>query len=220
MTFPRKIGSIEFVNPALESMNIYSACLLNPNQAWEFSWGMPKKERKLLRKTWVLNSHLSGGMFDAFKNGEGKPVFGETSILTTRAGATSALITTQIGAHQHRFMLPTFEPKVIDLFSGRTREGLSCEFSSDSGDGAGVFFPRSIQRPDLLPLSKFSGERPREIRASFVETLMQSVCELLQSSQSLDPSVHPSELKVEVGVLITRGAARRFCEDEVLDFAQ
>ncbi|MEO8119515.1 MAG: hypothetical protein ABI606_09365 [Rhodoferax sp.] len=220
MIFPEQIGSIEYADSDGELLNIYSAHLLNPTQVWEFSWGAPKEERKQLRKTWVLAGSLSEEMFDAFKNGYGKPICAESSILTTRAGATSALITTQIGIYQHRFMLPTFEPKVIDLFSSRTKDGLSLHFCSANGEGFGMLYPNSIQRPDLLRLSSFTGELSREIRAAFVETLMQSVSELLESSQSLDPSVPGSEVEVEISVLMTRGAARRFRDDDVLDLAQ
>ncbi len=220
MTYPELIGSIEYTNPFDEPINIYSAYLLNPTQVWECSWGAPKVERKQLRKTWVLNGILSDEMFAAFKECNGNPVIAEISILTTRAGATSVLVTTQIGIYQHRFMLPTFEPKVIDLFSNRTKEGLSIDFSNASGDGSGVFFQKCIQRQDLLPFARFCGEVPREIRATFVETMLESVSELLESSKSLAPFVVESELEVAISVLMTWGAARRFSEDETLDFAQ
>lgn len=120
--------------------SVHSVILMNPSEVNELTWGYPKDYRKELRGTWIAHGIVSQEMFAALKTNTSSGVVHELTISTTLGGAKYAVISTQLGSWQHRFLMPFYESKAIELFTGASTKPLSLFFTSDGGDPGSMFF--------------------------------------------------------------------------------
>lgn len=189
-----------------EFLSVHSVILLNPGEVNELTWGYPKEYRKELRGTWIAHGIVSQEMFTALKTNTSSPVVNELSVSTTLDGAKYAVILTQLGPWQHRFLMPLYESKAIALFTGASRKPLSLFFTSDGGDPGSMFFKDVFEwnfykqvAAEFSPSSdernaEFALDLPLAIRGMLLPHVLPSVT---------DTAVVP---KVELSVLIPRSS--------------
>src|SRR5450830_1657552 len=105
--------------------SVHSVILMNPSEVNELTWGYAKDYRKELRGTWIAHGIVSQEMFAALKRNTSSGVVHDLTISTTLGGAKYAVISTQLGSWQHRFLMPLYESKAIELFTGASTKPLS-----------------------------------------------------------------------------------------------
>lgn len=186
--------------------SVHSVILMNPGEVNELTWGYPKDYRKELRGTWIAHGIVSQEIFTALKTNTSSGVVHELTISTTLDGAKYAVISTQIGSWQHRFLMPLYERKAIELFTGASRKPLSLFFTSDGGDPGSMFFKDVFTWHSYKQVAAGFSLSNDEKSAEFVLDLPLVIREMLLPD--MVPNVTNIALvrRVELSVLIPRSS--------------
>ena len=121
---------------------------------------------------------------------------------TSDSGAVYAVITTQLGDWQHRFVLPTFGGKAVSLFAADSDKPLSLNFSS-AGDDNGFLFFKAVFPPRDYPivLASNQGMQVQQI-AQYISEMSSVVRDLVKPSAVPGTSMADVVREVEVSFLM------------------
>src|SRR5437870_4226283 len=136
-----------------ETHAVHTALLVNPSEVYELTYSYQKELRTTLRGCWTLDGIVSDTRFEELRANIGKKVMHEITATTTLAGAAYAVISSQLGNWQHRFLLPLYESKAIEMFAGASKEPLSLHFSSAGEDQGSIFYRRVFSADDYMLVS-------------------------------------------------------------------
>ena len=121
---------------AKKTTNVFYANLLNPDEVELATLGSPMEEREPLRGQWLLDGTVSRKMYTDMSSNFPCDLAAALTVFPTPMGAAYAVISTKIGVGEHRFVLPLFEPKVLDFLASLFRGPLNiCLGTEDGADG-------------------------------------------------------------------------------------
>ena len=202
---------------AEETQAVSLAILMNPSEVYEFTRSYEKEQRKTLRGSWSLGGIVSEAGLNEIRANIGKTVVHEITVKPTLAGAAYAVVSTQLGDWQHRFLLPLYQSKVIELFAGASREPLSLHFYSACDDQGSVYYRRVFSAEDFEVASAVSRALVLKNRAAFVREIPLVISDILNPSQGPSSSTTDMVREVEVSVLMTRSDIATHLLDDRLE---
>jgi hypothetical protein len=97
------------------------------------------EQRAKLRGQWLLDGTVSRKMYAALVDNFPYDLVARLSVFPTPTGAAYAVITTQIGTSQHRFVLPLYLPKAIDFLTSVCLGPLNICLGNESDDDARTY---------------------------------------------------------------------------------
>ena len=178
------------------------AILMNPSDVYQFTLMKTKEVKKMLRGSWTLGGTVSGDKFAGLKKNMNNGLVHQMSITTSDLGAVYAVIATQLGEWQHRFVLPTFVGKAASLFAANSDKPLSLNFTSASGDDGFLFFT-SVFLPGDYPVVLAGSNCMQDSRtAQYISEMSSVVRNLLQPSAVPSMSLTDDVSEVEVSFLL------------------
>jgi hypothetical protein len=125
--------------PAKKPTNVFHANLLNPTEVEFVTRESPLEQSEKLRGQWLLDGTVSRKMYAALVDNFPYDLVARLSVFPTPMGAAYAVITTQIGICQHRFVLPLYEPKVTDFLASVCQWPLNICLGNESDDDARTY---------------------------------------------------------------------------------
>ena len=112
----------EWLPTELASQN--EAVLLSPGEVARALQTSPEPVRGTLSDKWCLSGLVSNEMYDALSANFPYDVAARLTLLPTPSGAVYVVVASQIGRSQHRFLLPTYEPRVRDFMASTVQRGV------------------------------------------------------------------------------------------------
>ena len=191
--FVRKVSGLSGVN---------SAYLMNLGEVNELTWGYPKEQRKHLRRTWIANGFISRQMLAVLMAAAPDEVIHEIMACVTPNEGAYAVISTQLGNWQHRFLMPIYEHKVVELLTGVPNRPLSLSFTTNPMDGDSILYRDIFTTKDCRNLACYCSEINEEKSSEFAARLPLVTRDILHPNSV--PSVFDSSVvrAVEVSVLV------------------
>jgi hypothetical protein len=195
-------GAFPFLKPSTKANpRLHTAVLMNPVEVDAASKNHPTEVHHKLHGQWMLVGAVNEEMFLAFKANAGNDVATHLNVLPTLAGATYGIVTSQIGAHQHRFVLPLFDSRVVEFLTATANESLHIYLESGGDLCEGMLYD-CLLTPDVLALACTVGITIDHLKLEdFTHELPSVISEML----SLDsmPSFNAEKvLAVDVSVLL------------------
>lgn len=196
------LANFRFLKPSIKkNPRLHTAVLMNPVEVDAASKNHPTEIHHKLHGEWMLVGALNNQMYLAFKANAGNDVATQLNVLPTPAGAVYGVVTCQIGAHQHRFVLPLFDSKVVEFLASTANESLNVYLESASDLREGMLYD-CLLSPDQLALARTMGMTIDHLKQEeFTHELPSLISEML----SLDsvPSLNAEKvLAVDVSVLL------------------
>ena len=110
---------------ATNKSRIHTAVIFSPAEV-EFNFrDFTDEARARIRGRWMLAGAVNDALYSSLEANEGADMAAELVILPAPSGATYVVLTCQLGEMQHRFVLPMYEQKVVELLTAATKEPLS-----------------------------------------------------------------------------------------------
>lgn len=92
-----------------------TARLLSPADIQAFSAGHDRATQLAVANRWVLVGDCSEGLFGQLKEDGYVRSEGKLEFINSKSGFGFGVLTNQIAGHQHRFVLPLWDPRMSDL---------------------------------------------------------------------------------------------------------
>jgi hypothetical protein len=198
------LGAFAFLKPSTKANpQLHTAVLMNPVEVEAASKNHPVEVHHKLHGHWMLVGAVNEEMYLAFKAHAGNDVATQLNVLPTLAGATYGIITSQVGAYQHRFVLPLVDSKVIEFLASTANESLNVCLESTGELGEGMLYDCSLA-PDQIALARTMS---KTIDCCQLEQFTQELPSVIAEMLSLDlmPSLNAEiVLAVDVSVLLPR----------------
>jgi hypothetical protein len=198
------LGAFPFLKPSTKANpQLHTAVLMNPDEVDAASENHPVEARHKLHGRWMLVGAVNEEMYLAFKAHAGNDIAGQLMVLPTPAGAAYGIVSCQIGAHQHRFILPLFDIKVIKFLASTANESLNVYLESTGELGEGMLYDCSLA-PDQIALARTMS---KTIACCQLEQFTKELPSVISEMLSLDlmPSLNAEiVLAVDVSVLLPR----------------
>lgn len=196
------VGAFPFFKPSTKkNPQLHTAVLMNPVEADAASKNHPVEARHKLHGRWMLVGAVNEEMHLVFKAHADNDVATQLNVLPTPAGAAYGVVTCQIGAHQHRFVLPLVDSKVVEFLASTENESLNVYLESASDLREGMLYD-CLLAPDQLALARTMGMTiDHQQQEEFTNELPSLISEML--SLDLMPSLNAEKvLAVDVSVLL------------------
>lgn len=181
---------------------VRKAVLQNPLEVEISTRGCPAEQRDNLRGQWMLAGTISSLMFDDLKANMPNDLSAHLSAITTPSGAAYAFITCQKGVRQHRFVLPLYEPKVMEFFGVVSRQPLNLYLGNAKGGDEGFIYDCDFRPDELMPVQDICWALNIENRDNFISELPQFLVDIV--SPGFVPSLTTTDVvrNVDVSMLM------------------
>jgi hypothetical protein len=134
--------------------------------------------RSELAGHWLLCGDVTPKMFDQVKANSEMQRPARLTVLTAVGDENYCVFTSQIGSHQHRFLLPLYEPMVQDFIRAIQVSPLGFMFANDGMSDAVVVFPE-VSVNELAPVLSYCKPVPMHERLCLQAALPFAVQEVL-----------------------------------------
>ncbi|MDI1270537.1 MAG: hypothetical protein PSV40_15725 [Polaromonas sp.] len=180
---------------------LHTAVLLNPVEVNVAFKDYPSEARHKLKGLWMLVGAVNEEMYSAFKANAGIDIAAQFSAFPTPAGAAYGVVTCQVGPHQHRFVLPMFNQKVVELLASATKESLNIYLESAGELREGMLYDCRLTLKQFMPARAMSRALDHRKQKDFVREFPSVISEML--TLDLMPSLNSEEVcGVDVSVLM------------------
>lgn len=198
------VDAFPFLKPSTKKIpRLHTAVLLNPFEVDAVFRDYPSEVRHKLQGLWMLIGAINGKTYSVFKANADNDVAAQVTVFPTPAGAAYVGITCQLGAYQHRFVLPLFESKVADLLASATKEPLNIYLESAGELTEGMLYDCPLRPEAFIPAQIMSRAIGLRKQGDFILELPSLISEML--TLKLIPSLNAAEvLDVDVSVLLPR----------------
>jgi hypothetical protein len=195
------LANFPFLKPSTRNNpQLHTAVLMNPVEVDAASENHPTEVHHKLHGRWMLVGAVNKEMYLAFKANAGNDVATQLNVLPTLAGAAYGIVTSQIGAYQHRFVLPLYNSEVVE-FLASTANFLNVYLESTGELGEGMLYDCSLA-PDQIALARTMS---KTIDCYQLEQFTKELPSVITEMLSLDlmPSLNAEiVLAVDVSVLL------------------
>ncbi|MEO8119774.1 MAG: hypothetical protein ABI606_10690 [Rhodoferax sp.] len=153
-----------------QSVKLNLATILNPSQVERALKFSPPDQQEKLRGQWLINGVASQNMCDEL--GENFPgyIASTLAVLPTPTGAAYAVLSTQIGSLQHRFVLPLYEPIVMEFFGAICNKRLNI-FLAPEGCDDGRTYDTALSKETTNSIFDAARQLDHRRRDSFLQEL-------------------------------------------------
>lgn len=156
------------------------AVLQNPLEVEASTRSCPAEQRDNLCGQWMLNGTINSLMFNDLRTNMPNDLSAYLTAITTPSGAAYAFITCQKGVRQHRFVLPLYEPKVIEFFGAVSGQRLNIYLGNVKGGDEGFAYDCDFRTDELMPVLDLSRALNQENRANFISELPQFLVDIVK----------------------------------------
>lgn len=189
---------------------LFPATIMSPV---EVQAGMAPEQRSLaaqLRGHWMLCGDVDHRMFELLMSSKVHEVGHRASAFTSPTGSGYALFTHQVGAHQHRFVLPMWSEEVRQYLDALRHEPYGFMLGDD-GDSAGWVLPGVATADELAPLRELCAAQPALSDELLAELPMAVV--MLSAPDAIPTLFEHSQVEaVSVSVVVPSPAGERMSE--------
>ena len=124
---------------------IHTAVIFSPAEV-EFSFrDFTDEARARIRGRWMLAGAVNDELYSSLEINDGADIAAQVVILPAPSGATYTVLTCQLGEMQHRFVLPMYEPRVVELLTNAMRKPLSIYLESTGIITKGITYDCPVQ---------------------------------------------------------------------------
>ena len=150
----------------------------------------------------MLVGAVNGERYTAFKANAGNDIAARLTVFPTPAGAAYGVFTCQLGVHQHRFLLPLLDSKVIELLA-EANDSANIYLENAGEPDGGMLYNCPLSPEQLIPAQAMSQTIDHQNKDEFIRELPSVIAEML--SLQLMPSLNAKEVcVVDVSVLLPR----------------
>ena len=198
------LNDFPFLKPSnKKNPRLHTAVLLNPSEVEVAFKDYPSLARHKLRGLWMLIGAINGKTYSVFKTNAGNDVAAQVTVFLTPAGGVYGVVTCQVGAHQHRFVLPWGDSKVIQLLSSATKESLNIYLESAGELREGMLYDCLLTPEQFMPARAMGRAIDHRKQQDFTREFPSVLSEML--TLDLMPSLNAEEVcEVDVSVLLPR----------------
>jgi hypothetical protein len=131
----------------------------------------PHSQNRRIAGHWFICGEVSIGSFVQFECARDLARQFRLSAFSSTPGGNYAVMTHEAGRHQHRFILPLYDPGVADLFASIERGG-SYAFSLGEEEQAGALIVPSVTTVEAVrPVRAMCGEPNQRLASTFIREL-------------------------------------------------
>ena len=182
---------------------LHTAVLFNPAEVEIAFKDYPTEARHKLRGQWMLVGAVNGKRYSAFKANAGNDIAARLTVFPSPAGAAYAVFACQLGVHQHRFLLPLLDSKVIDLLAAESKESINIYLENAGEPDGGMLYNCPLSPEQWIPAQAMCRTIDHQRQDAFIQELSSVITEML--SLQLMPSLNAKEVcVVDVSVLLPR----------------
>lgn len=198
------VDTFPFLKPSTKNNpRLHTAVLLNPFEVDAAFKDYPSQARHRLRGLWMLVGAVNGEMYSAFKANADHDVAAQLTVFPTPAGAAYGVATCQIGAHQHRFVLPLFDSKVVQLLASATKDSISIYLESAGELREGMLYECLLAPEQFIPARAMSRTIDHQKQEDFIREFPSVISEML--TLDLMSSLNAGDVcDVDVSILLPR----------------
>ena len=151
----------------------------------------------------MLIGAVNENTHSAFKANAGDDILAQMTVFPTTAGAFYGVLICQVGAHQHRFVLPLFAPEVVKFLAFATKASINIYLESAGELREGMLYDCPMSLEAFIPVQRISQVNDLGKRADFVLELPSLLSEVL--TLKLMPSLNAQDVgEVDVSILLPR----------------
>ena len=184
---------------------MYFGRVMSPTEVVGALTSYSDEVRQRVAGHWMFCGDVAAPLFERIQNErDGRIPFRITGFKSSLGGAY-AVLTHQLAGHQHRFLLPLYEPRVVKCIAGLDAGLLGFMFGNNEGDDA-VVLTGYAPNVEFRPLLALQGPaRDPDLRDMLVELPMAIAT---MASSTWIPSLVSAErvLAVSVSVVIPDAA--------------
>lgn len=205
-----RLKAFPFLQPSTKkNPRLHTAVLLNPAEVDVAFKDYPAEARLEVCGRWMLIGAVHPATYSAFKANAGGDITADMTVFPTPSGAVAALLSCQFGARQHRFVLPLFEPKVMEMLAAATQGALNIYLECAGELAEGMLYGCPLPPEFRLPARAMCRQIDVQKRSDFTAELPSIILEAL--TLELVPSLNAAEVSdVDVSILLPQsGMAER-----------
>ena len=197
-----RLAAFPFLQPSMKkNPRLHTAVMLNPAEVDVVFRDYPAEARLEVCGRWMLIGALNAATYSAFKANAGTDIKADMTVFPTPSGAVAALLSCQLCARQHRFVLPLFEPKVMEVLAAATQGALNIYLECAGEPTEGMLYDCPLPPECLLPAQAMCRQIDVQKRSDFIAELPSIVLEAL--TLDLVPSLNAAEVSdVDVSILL------------------
>ena len=198
------LGAFPFLKSSTKkNPQLHTAVLLSPTEVDVAFKDYPSAARQKLRGLWMLVGAVNGERYSAFKANAGNDIAARLTVFPTPAGAAYRVSTCQLGVHQHRFLLPLSDSKVIELLAAESKESINIYLENAGEPDGGMLYNCPLSPEQWIPAQALCRTIDHQKQDDFIQELSSVITEMLRLQ--LMPSLNAKEVcVVDVSVLLPR----------------
>ena len=104
----------------------------------------------------MLIGAVNENTHSAFKANAGDDILAQMTVFPTTAGAFYKVLICQVGAHQHRFVLPLFAPEVVKFLAFATKASINIYLESAGELREGMLYNCPMSPEAFIPVQRIS----------------------------------------------------------------
>lgn len=197
-----RLDASQFSKPSIQkNPRLHIAVLLTPAEVEVDFKDYPSVDPQKLRGHWMLIGAANEKTCLALKANAGDDIVARITTFPTSAWAAYAVLTCQVGVHQHRFVLPLFEPEVVKFLAFATQASVNIYLERVGGIGEGMLYDCPMPPEAFIPAQRISQSIDQGKRADFILELHTLISEML--TLKLMPSLNAQAVQgVDVSVFL------------------
>lgn len=197
-----RLEAFPFLQPSMKkNPRLHTAVLLNPVEVDVVSRDYPAEARLEVCGRWMLIGAVHPATYSAFKANAGGDIKADMTVFPTPSGAVAALLSCQLEARQHRFVLPLFESKVAKVLVAATKGALNIYLECTGAPSEGMLYECPLPPECLLPAQAMCRQIDVQKREDFIAEFPSIISEAL--ALDLVPSLNADAVRdVDVSILL------------------
>jgi len=200
--FQSSLSAFPFLKPSIKQKpRLHAAKLLNPFQVERGFEDQPDHVRAAIRGSWILVGGVNEDSFAALQAGDVQDIRATAIVIPTQSGAPYLLITFQLAAFQHRFVLPMFYPAVHSFLASVVNDPFRVNLESTGTSLASMLYSVPLPPELFIPAKEICEQVDQRSCQQFLKELPHVI------AASSDPELIPSLNKrlvevVDVSILL------------------
>ena len=163
------LDAFPFLKPFIQkNPRLHTAVVMSPAEVEVAFKDYPAMVRQKLRDHWMLIGAVNGNTYSAFKANAGDDIVAQMTVFPTTTGAFYGVLICQVGAHQHRFVLPLFELEVVKFLAAATMASINIYLESAGELREGMLYDCPMPPEVFVPVQRISQVIDPGKRADFI----------------------------------------------------
>lgn len=177
-----RIGT-ERVTSTRVAPGVYFGRLMSPEEVSDAIQNRAEAERRAIGAPWTLCGDVTRDLFELLRSSNLLDRATERiTAFSSPEGANYAVFTNQIGAFQHRFLVPLYDEAAMTFVQDLTRRRLAYSLGGDDTLEALLWWSQLLPH-EVLPLQALCGQLPPEQEGRVVQEYPEVVRAMVNAAQ-------------------------------------